>query len=161
MMMLFWRLCYEWLLSLGDERNWQTRMIPLLGFIAALCLILYTTVLGATGDLFRLQRRIGVIIYFSFTILAQLLLTRRLGRINANNRAFPAAIYTSLFGLPALNLSIAIISLFLNIFYSLYDEIEDAFEWVLALLTQCYFLLIYFAFKKTSFRISYSVGDGR
>lgn len=97
MMMLFWRICYEWLLALGDERNWQTRTIPLLGYIPALCLILYTTVLGATGELFRLQCWIGVIIYFSFTILAQLLLTRRLGRIDANSRAFPAAITTSLF----------------------------------------------------------------
>ncbi|HJN50515.1 MAG: hypothetical protein QGI68_00795 [Pseudomonadales bacterium] len=161
MMMVFWRVCYEWLLALGDEKNWQTKTIPVIGFIAALCLILYTTVLGADGDLFRLQRKIGVIIYFAFTALAQLLLTRRVGRIHANSKAIPAEIYMSLYSLSALILAIAILSVFLGVFYSLYDQIEDAFEWVLALLIHCYFLVIYFAFEKTSFSISYTAGSGR
>jgi|TARA_Y100000310_G_scaffold345264_1_gene463210 hypothetical protein len=160
MMMLFWRVCYEWLLALGDENNWQTRTIPLIGFVAALCLILYTTVLGATGDLFRLQRRIGVIIYFAFTALAQLLLTRRVGQINAVSKAVPGKIYVAQYSLSALIWSIAIISLLLDIFYSLYDDLEDAFEWVLALLIHCYFIVIYVAFKRTGFSISYSVGSG-
>jgi hypothetical protein len=159
-MMLYWKVCYEWLLALGDEPSWQTRSIPVIGFIAALFLILYTTVLGAGGDLFRLQRRIGVVIYFTFTYLAQLLLTRRIGRIARDTHAIPLYIYRLLFGLIASVLIIGMISILLGYFYSLYDTIEDAFEWVLALMIHCYFIVTYFAFKRTAFRITYSAGQG-
>jgi len=157
-MILFWQVSYQWLLALGDDKNWQTRIIPWIGIIAALSLILYTTVLGASGDLFRLQRRIGVIIYFTFTYLSQLLLTRRVGRINQISNAIPVKIYKMQVNLVISVLTIGIVSLLLNIFYSSYNEIEDAFEWILALLIHGYFLVMYFAFRKTSFRITYSAG---
>lgn len=158
-MMLFWRLSHDWLQALGDAKNWQTKSIPFIGLIAAVSLILYTTALGASGDLFRLQRKIGVVIYFTFTYLAQLLLTRRIVLINRTSNVVPAKIVAMQVTLVISILTIGMISLLLNVFYDRYDEMEDAFEWVLALLIHGYFIVTYFAFNRTSFRITYSAGD--
>jgi hypothetical protein len=118
MMILFWQTIYRWLMALGDRPSWQTRAIPTVGFIAALCLILYTTVLGASGDIFHLERRIGVVIYFTFTYLAQLLLTRRVLKLNRITQIIPSAIYSSMFYLVTAVWVIGLLSLLLNVFHA-------------------------------------------
>jgi hypothetical protein len=162
LMVMFWYLCYQWLLAAGSARNSKVLSIPVLGTVAALFLILYTTMLGASGDLYRLERRIGVIIYFSFTYLAQLLFTYQMGRINNQLKLFPGRIYHFLVGLNTTVLSIGLLSLILDITMADYDSIEDAIEWILALLMHIYFFGVYTAWRRTEFAISFKVrGKGQ
>ena len=66
LLILFWYLASKWLLQLGDEKA-AANTIFVLGMIGALFLIVYVVALGAAGDLLKLQRRIGVIFYFTLT----------------------------------------------------------------------------------------------
>lgn len=157
LMMLFWYLCYQWLLCTGHRSSIGPRSILIAGTVAALFLILYTTMLGASGDLYQLERRIGVIIYFTFTYLAQLLFTYQIGKLNSQRQLFSARLYYFLIGLNTTVLSIGLLSLMLELSMADYDSIEDAFEWILALLIHIYFLGIYAVWRNTEFTVSFRV----
>ena len=74
----YWILAREKLADFG----YRGAAIPALGIIAAVALLCYTLALGAIGDSFQLTRRIGIIFYFTFTYLSQLLLVYQFRRLN-------------------------------------------------------------------------------
>lgn len=149
-LILFWLLCYRWLISLGDHYR-GARLLVIVGIIGAVFLIVYTVALGAAGDYFRLQRRIGIIVYFMFTYLGQLLLTWRLGKLAFYDATRPGQLvlcYTLL--------AIGLTTIALNLTLENYEDYEDAFEWVAALLIHIYFLVIWRAWKNTGFEVRYT-----
>ena len=149
LLVAFWYLAYRWQRSLGDSRN-AGRTLFVIGTLGALFLIVYTVALGASGDHFRLQRRIGIIFYFTFTYLSQLLLLWRMGHCRVDDATRPW-----LFGLCMTTLSIGVTTLVLDAVIDNYDDYEDAFEWILALLVHLYFLVIVVTWK--GFRVRYEV----
>ena len=72
--LMYWRASNNQLLRWGYSKY----TIANLGMFAALALLVYTLVLGAVGDNFQLSRRIGIIFFFTFTYLNQLLIIYRL-----------------------------------------------------------------------------------
>ncbi|MDG9666436.1 hypothetical protein ONV78_01730 [Hahella sp. CR1] len=65
-------------LKLHQSSSSVVRAMQCLGAIGALFLVLYADFLGVDGRIYRLLRQYGVTIYFSFTVLAQMLLLRSL-----------------------------------------------------------------------------------
>ena len=149
LLILFWYLASKWLLQLGDEKV-AANTIFVLGMIGALFLIVYAVALGAAGDLLKLQRRIGVIFYFTLTYLSQLLLVWRMSKVIASEVS-----RSWLLGLCVTALTIGIATLILDASMENYENYEDAFEWILALLVHIYFLVMARAWKRTRFRVQY------
>jgi hypothetical protein len=144
----------KWLDQLGDSRA-IGNTIFIIGTLGALFLIVYSVALGAAGDLLRLQRRIGVIFYFTLTYLSQLLLVWRMSKVLVMETSRPW-----LLGLCVTTLSIGITTIFLGLYLENYDDYEDAFEWILALLVHLYFLVLAGAWKRTGFRVRYELVSG-
>ncbi len=124
---LFWALNGRWLQQLGATsrgRPW----VPWLGFVACTSLAAYTLALGHEGDGFNLIRRIGVVLYFSLTFIAQLLISSALKghpRWHANGRR--------LLWLCELILAEGILSALLTaVVPGVYSQIDDALEWLSA-----------------------------
>lgn len=151
LLMLFWYLSSKWLLELGDKKA-VTNTIFILGTIGAIFLIVYAVALGAGGDLFRLQRRIGIIFYFTLTYLSQLLVVWRMGKVVVNEISRPW-----LLGICVTALTIGLTTIMLDLAIDNYDDYEDAFEWILALLVHLYFLVMAGAWKRTAFKVRYVV----
>lgn len=108
-----------------------------LGAAAAAALVCYVLALGAMGEHYQLVRRVGVILYFSFTFLCQLLVLRRIAihRIDAPGRGAQLA-------LCALILCLGLLTVALDALLPGYDEdYANAFEWNLALLVHLNFAL--------------------
>ena len=143
--MVYWVLTYQWLKTLGD-RLLAAKTIMFVGIIAAIFLIVYTIALGAAGDEFRLQRRIGITVYFAFTFLAQLLLTWRVGLLRRQAQPVLVAICYFLLGT-------GLLTLVLNITFDNYAEYENAFEWVFALVIQVFFLVTWKTWQNTGFSV--------
>ncbi|MCH7743498.1 MAG: hypothetical protein IIB71_12640 [Proteobacteria bacterium] len=143
--MMYWVLTYRWLKTLGD-RPLPAKTIMFVGIIAAIFLVIYTVALGAAGDVFRLQRRIGVIVYFAFTFLAQLLLTWRLGKLKRQDPTRPILLAICYFFMGT-----ALVTLVLDITIDNYAEYRDAFEWVLALAIHVFFLVTWKTWQNTGF----------
>lgn len=152
-MMLFWISIRGWFERCGGsestDRSWISTLLPWIGILGATCLIVYTVALGQSADHFRLPRRIGVVIYFTFTYFAQLMVTYRVGQIREVAGIQPEW-YKLLYFDSALVLAIGLLSLFLNMFYVDYDQMDDAFEWVLALLIHLHFLVTYLVIARRS-----------
>lgn len=130
----YWILAKKMLASIG----YRGSAIPWLGIVAAIALLCYTLALGAIGDSFQLTRRIGIIFYFTFTYLSQLLLIYQLRKLNIPEPGWPWQLSLSL-----VILALGILTLLLDLLIDNYDDYEDAFEWVLALLLNCNFLIAY------------------
>jgi hypothetical protein len=153
LLMLFWYLTSRWLESLGLNSR-EGRAIALVGFIGAVFLILYTTMLGAQGDLFRLQRRIGVIVYFTFTALAELLLLRCVLRLP---HRVASGIHRVQFALILAVLAIGILSLILGQTMTDYETVEDAIEWNMALLIHLFLLTLWVCWRNTGFTADFGI----
>ncbi|MEM7366457.1 MAG: hypothetical protein AAF525_20785 [Pseudomonadota bacterium] len=124
-LMIWWWRSHQLLIRYGTH----DATIHIIGLIGGVFLILYVLALGAVGDYFQLTRRVGIIVYFSLTYLALLLFTRQW------LRCVPASPWSSLpMYLLTLVLAIGLLTVVLDITYSNYDAIEDAFEWVEPLL---------------------------
>ncbi len=75
-MMAYWWCNHAWLGYLhrrGGTSQTTNHWMLVLGVVACIGLIMYVTVLGERGDAWRTQRRVGTILFFSFTFLSQLL----------------------------------------------------------------------------------------
>jgi hypothetical protein len=146
---VFWWLQWRWLHAAGGRAAQLLWMLGL-GWLACLGLALYVIVLGEVGDWLRLQRKIGTILFFSFTFLAQLLLAAELRRIPAAGMAVAGreAARAASFGHAMLRtcflmLCIGVLSVIIQaISEPWHDAVEDAIEWSLALLLQVNFLIV-------------------
>ncbi len=151
----FWVIATHWLQQFGAQwDNQTTHWMGRLGTTAALFLVIYTVALGIEHDAYRTLRRVGALLSFTLTYLAQLLLTLQLRKMQ---RAFPSQLpawpIPVLSGICAVLIATGVVSLLLDGFYPGYDQIEDAFEWGFALLLNVYFVAFYFVWRALGVRI--------
>jgi len=156
---LFWWLQWRWLVCVTEERRRPAWMLGL-GVTASLGLALYVIVLGEVGDWLRLQRRIGTILFFSFTFLAQLLLAASLARLvsqgdgQALHRIHRAGRW--MLRLCLLMLALGVGSVIIQaLSEAWHDAIEDALEWQLALLLQGNFAICAGLWRANPWRLAF------
>jgi Frag1/DRAM/Sfk1 family len=162
-MMAYWWLNHTWIASLGrsagrgDSR--QNRAMLALGIVACIGLILYVTVLGERGDAWAMQRRVGTVLFFSFTFLAQLLLLAQLWQLGPPGVS--KGLLRAMWVISGSLLLIGLLTVALNAWdEAWYDTVEDAFEWVLSLMLQSNFLLGYLVWRQAGWRLVVE-GDNR
>lgn len=148
MAMLFWWLVNQWLAQVCQRRS---PVMLAVGAVAGLFLILYVVALGE-GREYQGLRRIGIVLFFALTFLAQLLylarcasMTRRTALQGRVIRWQSRAAFTLL--------AIGISTVLLDLFYKNYDAIEDAFEWVMMLFIVAQFVSHYGLWKEVDLRI--------
>jgi len=158
LMMIYWRLSFEWLKALGTPMVWLNRAMAWLGMTAALGLFVYSSLLGEAGDLYRLLRRIGMILFYVFTYPAQLLMTVQVASV-AGTRGVPvsASTYRSLVAVCGAVAILGAISLLSWAFYDDYRRYEDAFEWGLTLLLLGHTFITYFAWRESGFQARFMI----
>lgn len=154
---VFWWLHGSWLRQAAPTLQPRARRTMLvLGWGACLGLIMYVTVLGEAGHLWRTQRRVGTILFFSLTYLSQLLLAAQLWRLPPaiNKHAAPVARW--MLRLCVLMLCIGVGSVVIRALDPIWhDAIEDAVEWQLALLLQLNFLFCALLWRRGSWHLTF------
>ncbi|MDH3510872.1 MAG: hypothetical protein OER85_08425 [Gammaproteobacteria bacterium] len=147
----FWIVCRRWLLTLGDVNGRMVRAMVYLGCISAVFLMLYTVFLGSKGDVYNFMRRTGVIVYFSFGYLAQLILLGRLRGLQAAKRiAIPAYILNGKLAVLIALLMIGLGSIPISNFVVDKHRPENAVEWTYALLMVSYYFFTWLAIRHTA-----------
>lgn len=151
---IFWQLNRVWLTSMDCSRG---RAIGWLGTLASLSLLAYTLTLGHRGEEFHLVRRIGVMGYFGLTFVAQV----QLGAALRGTEQFALA-GQRLLRLSGVILAIGLLSVVLGlIFPDRYDDMEDGFEWTLALLMDGHALMVALLWRSAGFVLTPSSASGR
>ena len=145
MLAWYWLLAGAWLNRLARRHpcdGHHGRVIGAmqwLGVIAALFLILYADYLGTTGEWYRFMRRYGVIFYFTFTPLAQMLMLSRLTLLAQAGAPLSPAVLRFKLTVLLLVLLTGIISLTLSYSGHSTFERENVLEWNFALLNTLFF----------------------
>ncbi|MGI9284782.1 MAG: hypothetical protein ACR2P1_05290 [Pseudomonadales bacterium] len=157
----YWRLVQLWLAQIETVAGKTHHIIFWLGCVGALFLILYTDFLGTKGDMYRLMRRYGIIFFFSFTPIAQLLLVKQLLRIRKQNPGLPIskAVVNFQLILCATMLICGITSAVLDYHGMRTDQWDNILEWNFALCLFVYFFGSYIMWGATGFRIKVSVAN--
>jgi hypothetical protein len=135
---LLWLGVRQWLAARHPHAR-AGSSLPWLGLVAGVFLILYGTFLGTEGDIYRLLRRYGVVLYFAASYLAQLVLQRAL-------RAMPVHPSTrSMLGVCLGMLALGIISTLVTAVVvdpAAKDRWENVLEWNLGALLTLWFGLL-------------------
>ena len=162
LMMIYWILNLEWLKALKTHMVRFNRAMVWLGITAALGLFVYSSLLGEVGDLYRQQRRIGMILFYFFTYLAQLLMTFQISSV-MRTQGVPISMstYWSLVAICSAVAILGAISLFSWGFYDDYRRYEDIFEWGLTLLLLGHTFITYFAWRESGFQARFMIPKKR
>jgi hypothetical protein len=147
LLMWYWRFAQCWLNKLcaqGAEEiqgKWFTQLMFWLGVVGALFLILYADYLGTSGYFYRFMRRYGVIFYFTFTPLAQMIMVNQLYKIRklTPNIGIKLGVLRYQLAILMIILLMGLTSLILKLALGSSFERENFIEWNFALLITAYF----------------------
>jgi len=140
-LILFWLYAKEWLELLHGRPSSSSRVILWLGATGSVALLLYIDFLGTSGEINRLMRRIGAMLYFTLIPLAQSLLLYQHYKLLHSRPEIsisPKALKYQLI-VVMLMLVIVVASLFYLLTGNNTSEVENIVEWNFSLLVNLYF----------------------
>ena len=141
---VYWLLCAGWLEHLGAKQRTRRWMLGL-GLTAAGFLALYSTFLGSDGEVYRTLRRYGTVVFFSFSYLAQVVLT---GAIRHRAEVPKRLVSAKVWMLIAM-LSGGLAFTAAGYFVEDNDPMENRSEWIIAALLTAFPLLTYRIWRST------------
>ena len=146
----YWHCAYQELRARSGEAFKGLEVMRILGCIGAVFLVLYVYNLGLEGDFYRWMRRYGVIIYFSFTALAQIFFVQRLliiGKDERDRQATKLARCKQLVCFLQWSMGLVSIPLGLVLKDEAKDIMNNVIEWNFALAMNSFFLISYALFR--------------
>jgi hypothetical protein len=151
-MAAYWLLARAWLGHLGDTRRARDWMLAL-GLIGALFMVLYVVFLGTDGRAYGLMRRYGVMVYFAFTSIAQLVLLIRLHRLPAARRASVGrGVIGVKIGFCVVMLALGIVNIPASYYFEVW-EVQNVIAWHFALLMHGFFGLTAISWWRGDYRV--------
>ena len=149
LLILFWLYSKSWLELLHGHTTKIARIIFWMGLVGAIALLIYIDFLGTTGEINSFMRRIGAMLYFTLTPLAQALMLyqhynilRKKPGVSINPKVLQYQLIILL-----LMLIIGAISIFLAVTDNNTYESENIVEWNFSLLLTLYFSGMIFIWK--------------
>ena len=103
-------------------------------------------------------RRIGIILFFALTFLAQLLFLYQLSQSRTTLTVMEEKVLRWQKIMAALLMAIGISTVILDLTYRDYDSIEDAFEWVMMLFIVTQFCSHYWLWREEDLRVEVKRG---
>lgn len=140
-LILFWLYAKEWLDLLHGYTTNSAKIILWLGVTGSVALLVYIDFLGTTGEINRLLRRIGAMLYFTLIPLAQSLMLYQHYKLSRNKPEVSVTpkVLQYQFIIMVLMLIIGIASLISVLTGNNTSEVENIVEWNFSLLVNLYF----------------------
>ena len=138
----FWKNFYEFILK--NEIN-LSKILLFLAYCSIVFLVLYIIFLGE-GDLYRFFRKVGIFVYIFFTVITQLVFSIRFKntleiKLKRKNYLFYYSVIITIMGVLLFPLAISEVEKINNF--------NNIISWNYFLLTQFYFLILFYILKKT------------
>ena len=141
LLILFWMYSKQWLELLHGHTTNSAQVILWLGVAGSVALLIYIDFLGTTGEINRLMRRIGAMLYFTLMPLAQSVMLYQHYKLLRNKPEVsikPKVLQYQLI-IMMLMLIIGVTSVILVLTGNNTSEIENIVEWNFSLLVNLYF----------------------
>lgn len=148
---LTWYFAALWLQSVRPDSKKAVRTMLVAGLLGALALIVYVSYLASHDPFYEFMRRFGIYVYFVGTVVAQLALTFALKGSKWHRPMLWVMSMPFVLGL----LNFVQKSLLSNP-----DRLENVIEWVVSLLMQVWFVLLFLAWRETGFAVSVRTSQG-
>lgn len=157
---VFWYFSVKWLRALNP--GWHSHAVWSVfatGLVGAIALVVYVTFLGTQDPFYEFMRRFGIYFYFLGTVLAQLFLALSFRGIcrTLGDRAL-SRMATAMLALCLMPFAFGLLNLVQKsvLPYETADALENSIEWVASLMMQAYFVVVFFAWRRTSLAVSVS-----
>ena len=150
----FWIYVKHWLAILREAEPGLSRLITWLGIVGALAMMVYVNFLGTEGEVNRFMRRHGIMLFFLFTPLAQMLLYREHQRLIRGKSPGISNALRMQFVVLLLMLLTGLASLVIDLLGMKSYESQNIVEWNFALLMNLYFIGMFSLWR--DFRIRFS-----
>jgi len=155
-----WYLTVLWLRSLDpDLRRSTTKAILISGLVGSLALIIYVTFLGTKEPIYEFMRRVGIYFGYLGTALAQLFVALALVRISkalADERLRKVA--RVLVAVCVVAFCLGILNSVLKLVLEDADASENRIEWIVSILMQSYFFVLFLAWRSTGMTTLVRIG---
>lgn len=155
LLLAYWLLMAHWLRLHGVAAG-RSRAVAWLGGAGVLCLVPYAAALGEGGETALVLRRLGAVLGFALPFLAQLLLSAELRRPPLARPQW-RGLSRLLWGLVVTMLVLGMASALLA-FWPWHERIDDAIEWLLALLLNAHVALSARLWFDSHFRLESQIG---
>ena len=156
---LYWLLAAAWLRALeraGGRPERASLHIPLMGGAASIALVLYVSFLGTQEPFYEFMRRFGIYGFFLFTILAQIgTAWRALPLVRPGGDVVLVRLVRAQLWLGLVPFLMGALNLLLKATLDDPDNEENVIEWIVVMLMQAYFVLGYFAWRRSGFHARY------
>lgn len=158
LLLIVWFFSILWLRSLEPGLGrWTSRAILVSGVIGSLAMIVYVTFLGTKEPVYEFMRRVGIYFAFIGVGVAQIVIAFALHRISRSSQFDRLAKTASvMLGLCAMPLALGILNFILKSILDDAGNAEKRIEWVVFVVMQCYFFVLYDAWRFTGFTASVS-----
>jgi hypothetical protein len=156
LLIMFWVSTRQWLARITGEATKLSNIIMWLGIIGALFLMIYIDFLGTTGEVNRFMRRYGIMVFFTFTPLAQVLLLKlhyKTLTTGASSGLKRPVLSFQLYVLLIMAI-IGITSIFLEALQLKTYESENIVEWNFAFLLNMYFAAMIFIWRDFRYHLA-------
>ncbi len=155
LLLVYWLCATAWLRALDEaagRRPTGTAHVAVIGGAGAIALTLYVTFLGTQQPFYEFMRRFGIYGFFLFTIVAQLAVSWR-ARSSAvtSGDAGLQRIVALQFLLALVPFLLGALNLVLKAVLADADAAENVIEWLVVMLMQAWFVLGYFAWRRSGF----------
>lgn len=159
LLLVLWYFTVLWLRSLyADLKRSTATAILLSGFVGALALIVYVTFLGTNEPVYEFMRSTGIYFGFLGIALAQLFTALALVRISKRaGREELARLAKTMLRLCYAPFALGAINVVFKMILADADAMENRIEWIATVLMQCYFFVMYLAWRETGFSATVSV----
>lgn len=161
LLICFWIYSKSWIDFLHGHSTKIAWIIIWLGLFGSISLLIYIDFLGTTGEFNRSMRRIGAMLYFTLTPLAQSLMLYQHYKILRKKPDAPIKQNVLQYQLIIilLMLMLGVISIFLIAIDSNTYEMENIEEWNFSLLLSLYFIGMIFLWKDFRYVVTGSDTD--
>jgi len=159
LMALFWLSYRQWLIKMQGQKITQQTILLFLGLVSSAFLLIYTVALGHIGEVYALQRRIGVTLFFSCGLLAQLLAANLVWKlVLRGDLQLPYRLHKYLLLVCVLMLLTGLAVAPMSLIFPGDSRVDNIIEWNFAVLMYLYFVVTGAMWSVTHFRVSFNVG---
>jgi hypothetical protein len=144
LLVVLWWISVGWLKTLSPAASGR-KAILICGVVGAVALVLYVIFLGTTHPFYEFMRRFGIYFYFLGTALSQIILAWSMPKSGLRSMML------LVIGTPFV---LGVINLLQKVVLTNPNNIENRIEWIAAVLMQVWFVLLYFAWRKSDIAVS-------
>jgi hypothetical protein len=140
-----WYATALWLRAVRPDATRAATTALVAGLLGTLALIIYVSYLASNDPFYEIMRRYGIYLYFVCTVIAQI----------AVSLVVPVAtLRRAMLGIMVTPFVLGLLNFVQKAIVENPDNTENVIEWIVSLLMQLWFVVLWLAWRRTSFEVA-------